>query len=107
VGNAPGTEHLPHAASPKTSSGPMSATDRVAALGSRSTISGWAATSPLKTAHDRVRRRLDYPASLALDHARERYPISYVNPPTSDEQARDTARIHYLMSSIFAPMRYL
>lgn len=37
----------------------------------------------------------------------DRYPISYVNPPTSDEQARDTARIHYLMSSIFAPMRYL
>ncbi len=46
----------------------MSATERVAALGSRSTISGWAATSPpLKTAHDRVRRRLDYPASLGLD----------------------------------------
>jgi hypothetical protein len=32
----------------------------------------------------------------------DRYPISYVNPPTSDEQARDTARIPYLMSSIFA-----
>jgi len=45
----------------------MRATDRVAALASRSTISGWAATSPsLKTAHCRVHRRLDYPASLGL-----------------------------------------
>ena len=49
----------------------MSTTERVAALDSRSPISGWAATSPpLKTAHYRVRRRLDYPASLGLDHQR-------------------------------------
>src|SRR5438128_11207761 len=49
----------------------MSATERVAALGSRSTISGWAAISPFQKssrfAHHRVHRRLDYPASLGLD----------------------------------------
>src|SRR5437667_5510188 len=50
----------------------MSATERVAAFGSRSTISGWAAISPSpkssRFAHHRVHRRLDYPASLGLDH---------------------------------------
>jgi hypothetical protein len=50
----------------------MSATERVAALGSGSTISGWAAISPSRKssrfAHHRVHRRLDYPASLGLDH---------------------------------------
>src|SRR5438128_6024976 len=49
----------------------MSATERVAAFGSRSTISGWAAISPSRkssrVAHHRVHRRLDYPASLGLD----------------------------------------
>src|SRR5207249_7558182 len=43
----------------------------VAAFGSRSTISGWAAISPSpkssRFAHHRVHRRLDYPASLGLD----------------------------------------
>src|SRR6266540_3768709 len=51
----------------------MSATERVAAFGSRSTISGWAAISPSRKssrfAHHRVHRRLDYPASLGLDPA--------------------------------------
>src|SRR5437899_35877 len=49
----------------------MSALKRVAAFGSRSTISGWAAISPSpkssRFAHHRVHRRLDYPASLGLD----------------------------------------
>ena len=44
----------------------------VAAFGSRSTISGWAAISPSpkssRFARHRVRRRLDYPAPLRLDH---------------------------------------
>src|SRR5437867_8533722 len=52
----------------------MSATERVAAFGSRSTISGWAAISPSRKssryAHHRVHRRLDYPASLGLDPRR-------------------------------------
>src|SRR5206468_1186055 len=51
----------------------MSATERVAAFGSRSTISGWAAISPSQKssrfAHHRVHRRLDYPASLGLDQS--------------------------------------
>src|SRR5438093_11624190 len=49
----------------------MSATERITALGSRSTISGWATISPFQKssrfAHHRVHRRLDYPASLGLD----------------------------------------
>jgi hypothetical protein len=56
----------------------MSTTERVAAFGSRSTISGWAAISPSRKssrfAHYRVHRRLDYPASLGLDpHCRTCY----------------------------------
>src|SRR5438105_8569320 len=49
----------------------MTAMERVAAFGSRSTISGWAAISPSRKssrfAHHRVHRRPDYPASLGLD----------------------------------------
>ena len=49
----------------------MSATERVATFGSRSTILGWAAISPSRKssrfADHRVHRRFDYPASLGLD----------------------------------------
>src|SRR4030095_11185345 len=49
----------------------MIASEHVATLGTRSTISGWAAISPSRKssrfARHRVHRHPDYPASLGLD----------------------------------------
>src|SRR4029434_8903533 len=51
----------------------MIASETVATLGTRSTISGWAAISPSRKssrfARHRVHRHPDYPASLGLDRA--------------------------------------
>src|SRR2546425_4908946 len=81
----------------------MSATERVAALGSRSTISGWATISPSRKsslfAHQRVHRRLDYPASLGLDPsvraahvARSRWPAPSLRPAGGTEASATGSR---------------
>ena len=67
----------------------MIALKRVAAFGSRSTISGWAAISPSpkssRFARHRVRRRLDYPAPLGLDLiGTDNWPLEVL--PTPDTQ---------------------
>src|SRR2546422_980769 len=84
----------------------MSTTERVAALGSRSTISGWAATAPpLKTAHYRVRRRLDYPASLGLDLNVEPTPtwlVTQIFPPCSSTNFRQRVSPSPVPSAFFS-----
>src|SRR4030095_2855812 len=83
----------------------MIASEHVATLGTRSTISGWAAISPSRKssrfARHRVHRHPDYPAALGLDRSRSlirSFHLIHISGSKSSRHQRQSAQLASFVS---------